>query len=452
MKTYLVRKTSALLLILLITAFAVIPPTYHLEGTSFLRDKKPLVGNMEILWKSSQSIDKIIDSINESILRYYLETLVNEYAGRVVNSEICHDAGEWIFAEFKKMPNLEVRKHRWSARGSIYNPLKYYSGDNIEAELCGYDEDDKVFIFSAHYDVEGEDSPGALDNGAGVAALLTVAKALCEYRFRYTIKFLAFSGEEQGLLGSYAYAEEAYARGEDILGVMNADVIGNNTHETRKHFILKTCSTYPVKWIVSVMNDTSAFYNIGINVEDKIYLGNSDDKAFDDYGYGAMQLFHCAKFMEKFYGRNDTLDLINFSYLTNVTRVLAATLAIVADTPVSPWINIVSPREDSVYLLNRRMDFFDLQKGETFVFGRVKVEVDVTSNDVQKVFFQLLKGDNELEIGEERPVLANFTDSTPPYEWMIKGRYMGLNTVRATVYDMNGDFHCDEIEIWYIPL
>jgi hypothetical protein len=68
------------------------------------------------------------------------------------------------------------------------------------------------------------------------------------------------------------------------------------------------------------------------------------------------------------------------------------------------------------------------------------------------VFFQLLKGDNELEIGEERPVLANFTDSTPPYEWMIEGRYMGLNTVRATVYDMNGDFHCDEIEIWYIPL
>ena len=47
-----------------------------------------------------------------------------------------------------------------------------------------------------------------------------------KYEFGHTVRFVAFSGEEQGLIGSRHYAEDAYNNNESIVAVLNADMIG----------------------------------------------------------------------------------------------------------------------------------------------------------------------------------------------------------------------------------
>jgi len=100
---------------------------------------------------------------------------------------------------------------------------------NVEATKPGVTRPGEIYILCGHYDSTSEDpwnlAPGAEDNASGTAAVLEAAAALKDCRFDATLRFIAFSGEEQGLIGSRAYAEESRAAGEDIRGVFNMDMV-----------------------------------------------------------------------------------------------------------------------------------------------------------------------------------------------------------------------------------
>jgi Zn-dependent M28 family amino/carboxypeptidase len=66
-------------------------------------------------------------------------------------------------------------------------------------------------------------APGADDNGSGSVAVLLAAEILSHYTFDATLRFILFTGEEQGLYGSSAYAQ--MVQGQDIRGVLNMDMI-----------------------------------------------------------------------------------------------------------------------------------------------------------------------------------------------------------------------------------
>lgn len=76
---------------------------------------------------------------------------------------------------------------------------------NVVADLSGTNPDEMILI-GAHFD-SWDWAPGAQDNGSGVSAVVEVARILksLNIRPRRTIRFVLFSGEEQGLLGSRAY-------------------------------------------------------------------------------------------------------------------------------------------------------------------------------------------------------------------------------------------------------
>jgi hypothetical protein len=99
-------------------------------------------------------INEIINEITKHNLKEYLTIITNEYKGRITDSEICEEAGNWIYNEFNKIPKLNTRKLHWSERSNIYNLFKYYSSYNIEAELPGSSNDSEIFILSAHYDCD----------------------------------------------------------------------------------------------------------------------------------------------------------------------------------------------------------------------------------------------------------------------------------------------------------
>ena len=101
---------------------------------------------------------------------------------------------------------------------------------NIWADLPGSETPDDVVIFSAHFDaVPG--SPGANDNGSGVAAVLEGARVLAGEPAPRTIRFMFFTAEEFGLIGSRQYVAAVLTpkleSGEErFIGCVNLDVMG----------------------------------------------------------------------------------------------------------------------------------------------------------------------------------------------------------------------------------
>jgi len=158
----------------------------------------------------------IIDEITQEMLREYIQTLQN-FGPRVTGTEACREAAGYIASQFEEY-GLSVRQISWENGG--------YEDINVEGTLEGVNKSsDEIYVVCAHYDsVPG--SPGADDNGSGTAAVLAVASVLSNYKFQHTIRFVTFSGEEEGLLGSDDYAGRAQNNGDNIVGVINADMIG----------------------------------------------------------------------------------------------------------------------------------------------------------------------------------------------------------------------------------
>lgn len=107
---------------------------------------------------------------------------------------------------------------------------------NAIAIIHGTDPNDKrLFMMSGHLDSRvsdvmnsKDDAPGANDDGSGVAALIESARILSKSKFPASIVLVAFSGEEQGLLGSKMLAEKAANEGWQLEALLNNDMISNN--------------------------------------------------------------------------------------------------------------------------------------------------------------------------------------------------------------------------------
>ncbi|MBL7732450.1 MAG: M28 family metallopeptidase [Chitinophagaceae bacterium] len=118
---------------------------------------------------------------------------------------------------------------------------------NVVATLKGTDPaDDRIFIISGHLDNmrtnvmdRTGDAPGANDDASGVAALLECARIMSKKTFPATIMFVAFSGEEQGLLGANFMSDKAKRQGWNIEAVLNNDIMGSN-HSNETNIINNT--------------------------------------------------------------------------------------------------------------------------------------------------------------------------------------------------------------------
>lgn len=114
-----------------------------------------------------------------------------------------------------------------TARRDTYE-LQGRACHNIEVEVRGADP--KILLVGAHYDsVFG--SPGANDNGSGVAALLALARRFATKSHTHTLRFVAFVNEEPPYfqteqMGSFVYASRCKARGDQIPAIISLETIG----------------------------------------------------------------------------------------------------------------------------------------------------------------------------------------------------------------------------------
>jgi carboxypeptidase Q len=110
---------------------------------------------------------------------------------------------------------------RFSMPNKIGPPIDQ---ENVVAEISGYEKPDESVILGAHLD-SWDLGTGALDNGCNAALVIEAARVLkaTGLRPRRTIRFILFSGEEQGLLGSWAYVKTHRAELDKIRAVIIFD-------------------------------------------------------------------------------------------------------------------------------------------------------------------------------------------------------------------------------------
>jgi aminopeptidase YwaD len=105
---------------------------------------------------------------------------------------------------------------------------------NVAAYLPGTSNADSFIVFTAHYDHLGRMGPkalfaGANDNASGTAMIIDLARwfAKPENRPAKSVLFIAFAGEEAGLIGSKYYTESPMVRLDRIRFLLNLDLMGN---------------------------------------------------------------------------------------------------------------------------------------------------------------------------------------------------------------------------------
>ena len=122
-----------------------------------------------------------------------------------------------------------ARKARMVLRSEIYKGTT----SNVIAELKGSVHPEEIIVIGGHYDTV-HDVPGATDNAAGTAIVMELARLYAKRGSKRTLRFVAWTGEEGGLVGSRHYVQKLKQRDEQER-VAEGFVEGRDKTELERH-------------------------------------------------------------------------------------------------------------------------------------------------------------------------------------------------------------------------
>ncbi|MFX1566467.1 MAG: M28 family metallopeptidase [Promethearchaeota archaeon] len=175
-------------------------------------------------------IQAILNQITTSTYQTKLSKMTHGFGSRVWGSLGNQLAVDYISTQFESY-GLNVTHHYFGT-----------GPPNVIGTLPGGSQtNNQCIIVGAHLDTYPTGSPGADDNGSGVAAVLEIARVLSQYVYNYTIMFVAFNAEEQFLMGSTALAADLAYNNVSVAIVYNFDMLlwdSPSTPETIKTHIV----------------------------------------------------------------------------------------------------------------------------------------------------------------------------------------------------------------------
>ncbi len=238
-------------------------------------------------------------------------------------------AGQFVYEQLQAA-GLDVSCQNWSSGD--------YSGQNVLGVKRGTTMPDDVVLITAHLDsmpADGPIAPGADDNASGCVGVMLAANALKGCSSDRTIRFVCFGGEEQGLLGSDAYAQAIRNAGEANVTVFNMDMIGYSTIPSRKmsiHTRLPTAPGYAAD--IALANTFQAVlpaYGLDARLTPEIVSDGeeaSDHSSFWQKGYPGVLVIECdTNFNPNYHTVNDVIANMNMAYCTDFIRASVGTVA-----------------------------------------------------------------------------------------------------------------------------
>jgi len=341
--------------------------------------------------KLNPQIEKILGEISSKNIEATIRKLVS-FGTRHTFSDQEHPtrgigaARRWIKAEFDRYRQesggrLQVAEDEFMQPPTNRVPTEV-KVVNLVATLPGTQPEsrDRLYVVSGHYDSICSpyrdptcDAPGADDDASGTAAVMEMARVMSRYEFDATIVFLAVAGEEQGLLGSTHWAEEAKQKGLNVAAMFSNDIIGNTSGgngvrdnrrvrvfsegvpatetpaEARTRQLVGGENDGPSRQLARYIKEVGERYLNNFEVtlvfrRDR-YGRGSDHRPFLERGYPAVRITepnedftrqHQKVREENGIKYGDVPEMVDFAYVAQVARVNAASLASLALAPASP--------------------------------------------------------------------------------------------------------------------
>ena len=213
---------------------------------------------------------------------------------------------------------------------------------NIEVEIKGITLPDEIVVIGAHYDtVPG--SPGANDNGSGVAAALALARRFADQRPARTLRFVFFANEEPpffqtGEMGSLVYAKSCKEKDENIVAMLSLETIGYYSDKPNSQsypfpfslfypstgnflgFVSDLASRDLLHRAIASFRANCKFPSEGGAIPQFIPgIAWSDQWSFWEVGYPAIMLTDTAPFRYPHYhSQDDTAEMIDYESLARV--------------------------------------------------------------------------------------------------------------------------------------
>ncbi len=335
-------------------------------------------------------VKKIVDEVSEDRIRTIIQHLVSFKTRNLLSATDIPNYGigaarQWIFDEMKGYsPRLQVRFDKWHVKKNGQRIFKDVDLYNIIAVLPGKTMPDTQVIVSGHYDsinmgraqqgarggtpagggapaAIGEvptqsnweanaelPAPGACDDGSGVAATMELARVMSQYEFDKTLVFIAFAGEEEGLVGSTLEAEKMKADKVDIEALLNNDIIGtdvsgNGRSDSSSVAVYSDDSSdSPAQSLARYVKLMGERYmpSMKVNVQflqDRLGRGG-DHTPFQQEGYAAVRLSTPNEIFANQHHDTDTLENMSVPYTTRVAKINAAAMASLGISPKAPAV------------------------------------------------------------------------------------------------------------------
>lgn len=325
-------------------------------------------------------LDSLITLVNPDTVYAYMQRM-EAFHGRLTGTDSCYAARDWLAGQFRSYGYDSVVIDSFT--GSQLWDRVPVSSQNVVAVKPGTKYPDAQIIVGGHFDVV-PDCPGSDDNASGTVGTLEIARILASMETDLTFVFIAFDSEESWLWGSQHYADEACARGENIVYMMNLDMIGHLPNSDAANLYYGSITTYAELWkslaealvgIIATMAGSTA----------------SDHLPFQEYGYPVTFVqegifsseYHC------YDGTSDDNAHINFEYMTRMIQASLATVYTIDGYPAAPPPVMVrsvrdvgdgqSLRVSWETIPTGRVDHFELHYGVDVATDTAIVPVDSTA-------------------------------------------------------------------------
>lgn len=294
------------------------------------------------------NLDSLVD---QARLKATVEKLAS-WHDRNTNNPSLTEAADWLAGEFKKIPGLQVETMKYGVKkGARIKEDKEVV--QVVATLPG--EDDRRILVGGHFDTVNmvprdldtslvSRAPGANDDGSGTSLTLELARVMATRKWKHTLVFVAFSGEEQGLLGSAALAKRAKDEGWKIDAVLNNDIVGNSGNKLgqKENKLVRIFSEesdkHQSRELARYIAYAARAADFGVKLvyrRDRFGRGG-DHTSFNNEGFTAVRFTEVFEEFSRQHTADDLPTGVDFGYLRRVAQVNLRAAAQLADAGVQP--------------------------------------------------------------------------------------------------------------------
>ncbi|MDE3156661.1 MAG: M20/M25/M40 family metallo-hydrolase [Acidobacteriota bacterium] len=322
---------------------------------------------------------KLLQQISPDRLSTIVEKLASFHTRNLMSSTTSSTEGigaarQWIFDQFKSYsPRLQVSFDTYEVAKQGPRIARDVELRNVMAILPG--RTSRRIYVSGHYDTvaripeksgsqgaadahggvfdwaHGDNyAPGANDDGSGTALTMELARVFSQsgIQFNDTLVFIAFAGEEEGLVGSWLHAHKAFEEKLVIDADLNNDIVGDPSTGTGvvDSSSVRVFSVGPAdspsrelaRYIWQMAGIYVPWHKVTLIARQDRFGRGGDHSSFNQFGYTAVRFTTSGEAYDRQHSIYDTADHVSGTYLADNARVNAAAAASLALAPPAPVV------------------------------------------------------------------------------------------------------------------